>query len=112
SLGMLREGLKDRAITRDIAWGVPVPVEGYEDKRIYVWFDAVIGYLSATKEWAQQSGDPEAWRPYWEDPATKSWYFIGKDNIPFHTIIWPAQLMGVGDLNLPWDVPANQYVNI
>jgi methionyl-tRNA synthetase len=111
TLGWLNEGLKDRAITRDISWGVPVPVEGYESKRIYVWFDAVIGYLSATREWAQKKGDPEAWRPYWEDPETRSYYFIGKDNIPFHTIIWPGMLMGYGGLNLPYDVPANQYVN-
>lgn len=111
TLGMLNEGLKDRGITRDIAWGVPVPVEGFDDKRIYVWFDAVIGYLSASKEWAQRRGEPDAWRPYWEDPATRSFYFIGKDNIPFHTIIWPAMLMGYGGLNLPYDVPANQYVN-
>ncbi|MEX2080929.1 MAG: methionine--tRNA ligase, partial [Dehalococcoidia bacterium] len=111
TLGMLAEGLKDRAITRDINWGVPVPVEGFESKRIYVWFDAVIGYLSATKEWAQQSGAPEAWRLYWEDPEVRSYYFIGKDNIPFHTVIWPAMLLGYGGLNLPYDVPANQYVN-
>ena len=111
TLGMLNEGLKDRAITRDITWGVPVPVEGYENKRIYVWFDAVIGYLSASKEWAQSTGDPEAWRLYWEDPKVRSYYFIGKDNIPFHTVIWPMMLMGYGGLNLPSDVPANQYVN-
>lgn len=111
TLGVLNEGLRDRAITRDISWGVPVPVEGYEDKRIYVWFDAVIGYLSASKEWAQNSGDPEAWRPFWEDETTKSYYFIGKDNIPFHTIIWPSMLLGYQGLNLPYDVPANQYVN-
>jgi methionyl-tRNA synthetase len=111
TLGWLNEGLKDRAITRDIAWGVPVPVEGYEAKRIYVWFDAVIGYLSATREWAQQRGEPEAWRPFWEDPSTKAYYFIGKDNIPFHTIIWPSMLIGYGGLDLPYDVPANQYVN-
>lgn len=111
TLGMLEEGLKDRAITRDISWGVPVPLEGYDDKRIYVWFDAVIGYLSATKEWAQGTGDPEAWRQYWEDPETRAYYFIGKDNIPFHTVIWPAMLSGYGGLNLPYDVPANQYVN-
>ncbi|MDZ7727308.1 MAG: methionine--tRNA ligase [Dehalococcoidia bacterium] len=111
TLGWLNEGLRDRAITRDIAWGVPVPVEGFESKRIYVWFDAVIGYLSATREWAQQTGNPDAWRDYWEDPETKAYYFIGKDNIPFHTIVWPAQLMGYGGLNLPYDVPANQYVN-
>jgi methionyl-tRNA synthetase len=111
TLGMLNEGLKDRAITRDIGWGVPVPVEGYADKRIYVWFDAVTGYLSATKEWAQRRGDPDGWKPFWEDRATRSYYFIGKDNIPFHTIIWPAMLAGSGGLELPYDVPANQYVN-
>jgi methionyl-tRNA synthetase len=111
TLGVLNEGLRDRAITRDISWGVPVPAEGYEDKRIYVWFDAVIGYLSASKEWAASTGDPEAWRPFWENAATKSYYFIGKDNIPFHTMIWPGMLMGYGGLNLPFDVPANQYVN-
>jgi len=111
TLGMLNEGLKDRAITRDIAWGVPVPVDGYEDKRIYVWFDAVIGYLSASKEWAQKKGEPEAWRAFWEDPAVRSYYFIGKDNIPFHTVIWPMMLLGYGGLNIPYDVPANQYVN-
>ena len=111
TLGWLNEGLKDRAITRDIAWGVPVPVDGFEAKRIYVWFDAVIGYLSATREWAQKTGNPEAWRPFWEDSATRSYYFIGKDNIPFHTIIWPGMLLGYGGLNLPYDVPANQYVN-
>jgi methionyl-tRNA synthetase len=111
TLGMLNEGLKDRAITRDISWGVPVPVEGYEGKRIYVWFDAVIGYLSASKEWAESTGDPDAWRRFWEDPAVRSYYFIGKDNIPFHTVIWPMMLLGYGGLNIPYDVPANQYVN-
>lgn len=111
TLGMLNEGLQDRGITRDIKWGVPVPVEGYEDKCIYVWFDAVIGYLSASKEWAQLRGTPDAWKPFWEDSSTRSYYFIGKDNIPFHTVVWPAMLMGYGGLNLPYDVPANQYVN-
>jgi methionyl-tRNA synthetase len=111
TLGALNEGLKDRAITRDISWGVPVPVEGYEAKRIYVWFDAVIGYLSATREWAQRKGEPDAWKRFWEDPETRSYYFIGKDNIPFHTIIWPAMLLGYEHLNLPYDVPANQWVN-
>ncbi len=114
ALGFVREGLQDRAITRDIEWGVPLPddvmLEGGEHKRIYVWFDAVIGYLSASREWAQRSGDPEAWRAWWEDPAAESYYFIGKDNVPFHAVFWPAQLMGSGDLNLPTDVPANQYV--
>ena len=111
TLGWLNEGLKDRAITRDISWGVPVPVEGFEEKRIYVWFDAVIGYLSATREWAQNRGEPELWKQYWEDPDCRAYYFIGKDNIPFHTIIWPGMLIGYGGLNLPYDVPANQYVN-
>jgi methionyl-tRNA synthetase len=119
SMGMIEtgEGLKDRSITRDISWGVPIPVDGWEDKRIYVWFDAVIGYLSASIEWAERSGKPEAWRPFWLDPECKSYYFIGKDNITFHTLIWPAQLMGYAKAtgepyNLPYDVPANQYVTI
>ena len=105
------EGLHDRAITRDIEWGIPVPLPGFEGKRIYVWFEAVIGYLSAAKEWAQRQGKPDAWRDFWQDPKCKSYYFIGKDNIPFHTIIWPAMLMGYGDLNLPYDVPANEFLN-
>jgi methionyl-tRNA synthetase len=108
----LKEGLRDRAITRDIEWGVPVPVDGFENKRIYVWFEAVIGYLSATKEWATSNGDEERWRPFWQDNETKSYYFIGKDNIPFHTLIWPAMLMGCGGLNLPYDVPANEFLTI
>ena len=107
----LQEGLRDRAITRDIEWGIPVPVEGFEHKCIYVWFDAVIGYLSATKEWAASTGDPEKWRAFWQED-TKSYYFIGKDNIPFHTIIWPAMLMGYGGLNLPFDVPANEFLTV
>ena len=107
----LKEGLRDRAITRDIEWGVPVPVTGFENKRIYVWFEAVIGYLSATKEWAKSTGDEERWRSFWEEGA-KSYYFIGKDNIPFHTLIWPAMLMGYGGLNLPYDVPANEFLTI
>jgi len=108
----LEEGLKDRAITRDIEWGIPVPVAGFDRKRIYVWFEAVIGYLSATKEWAKSSGDEERWRSFWQDDETKSYYFIGKDNILFHTIIWPAMLMGYGNLNLPYDVPANEFLTI
>ncbi|GAH51417.1 unnamed protein product, partial [marine sediment metagenome] len=108
----LEDGLKDRAITRDIDWGVPVPLEGYENKRIYVWFEAVIGYLSASKEWAKSGGDGEGWRPFWEGDDSKSYYFIGKDNIPFHTIIWPAMLMGYGGLNLPYDVPSNEFLTI
>jgi methionyl-tRNA synthetase len=107
----LKEGLRDRAITRDIEWGVPVPVEGFEKKRIYVWVEAVIGYLSASKEWAKHSGDDDGWRPFWAD-GVKSYYFLGKDNIPFHTIIWPAMLMGYGGLALPYDVPANEFLTI
>jgi len=115
--GFVKEGLIDRAITRDLAWGVPIPPEldtiG-EGKRIYVWFEAVIGYLSASKEWAQQTGDPDAWKRWWEDPDAESYYFIGKDNIPFHAVFWPTYLLGYnhgdGRLNLPTNVPANQYV--
>ena len=109
--GLLTEGLKDRAITRDMEWGIPVPVPGFEQKRIYVWFEAVIGYLSASKEWAKSIGDEERWRDFWQGDA-KSYYFIGKDNIPFHTIIWPAMLMGYGGLNLPYDVPANEFLTL
>ena len=112
TLGILREGLKDRAVTRNLDWGLPVPVDGYDDRRIYVWFEAVIGYLSASVEWAKRSGDPEAWRPFWQDPSTRSYYFMGKDNIPFHTLIWPAILMGQGVYNLPYDVPANEFLNL
>ena len=111
SQGVLNEGLKDRAITRDLEWGVPIPVPGYEDKRIYVWFENVVGYLSAAKEWAQRNGTPEAWREWWQDPEAKIYYFIGKDNVWFHTLSWPAQVFMYGNLNQPYDVPANQYVN-
>ena len=107
--------LRGRPITRDIQWGVPIPLPGYETKRIYVWYDAVIGYLSATKEWAQITGQPDAWREWWDSqiaPDVKSYYFIGKDNIPFHTIIWPGMLYAYGGLNLPYDVPANEYLNV
>lgn len=112
TMNVLKEGLKDRPITRDITWGVPVPVPGFENKRIYVWFEAVIGYLSATKEWAMLEGKPDLWEKYWKDPECRSYYFLGKDNIVFHTIIWPAILLGYGGLNLPYDVPANQYMVI
>ena len=107
----LEQGLKDRAITRDIEWGIPVPLDGFNGKRLYVWFEAVIGYLSATKEWAKASGDKEKWRSFWQGEV-KSYYFIGKDNILFHTIVWPAMLMGYGDLNLPYDIPANEFLTI
>ena len=111
TLGFLEGGLKDRAITRDIDWGVTVPQPGFEGKRIYVWFEAVIGYFSASKEWAKSQGDADAWQPFWSGDS-KSYYFIGKDNIPFHTLIWPAMLMGYGGLNLPYDVPANEFLTI
>ena len=111
TLGFLEGGLKDRAITRDLSWGISVPQDGFEDKRIYVWFEAVIGYLSASKEWAALQGDKDAWRSFWDDNA-QSYYFIGKDNIPFHTIIWPAMLMGYEGLLLPSNVPANEFLTI
>ena len=111
TIGYLEGGLRDRAITRDIEWGVPIPLDGYEDKRLYVWFEAVIGYLSASIEWAHKNGTPEAWKPFWED-GSRAYYFMGKDNIPFHTVIWPAMLLGYGGLNLPYDVPANEYLNL
>ena len=107
----LNEGLKDRAITRDIKWGIPVPVEGFENKRIYVWFEACIGYLSATKEWAHLQGDDSAWERYWKGEA-RIYNFIGKDNIFFHTLSWPGTLMAYGDLDLPYDVPANEFLTI
>ena len=109
---MLREGLHDRAITRDIEWGIEIPISGYDSKRIYVWFEAVIGYLSATIEWAKLNNDPEEWKKWWENPDALTTYFQGKDNIPFHAIIWPAMLMGYGNLNLPYNIPANQYVTM
>jgi methionyl-tRNA synthetase len=109
TLHYLEDGLKDRAITRDMEWGIPLPLPGYEGKRIYVWFDAVIGYLSAAKEWAQIQGQPEKWRDFWQKEC-RNYYFIGKDNIVFHSIVWPAMLMGYGGLNLPYDVPANEFL--
>jgi len=120
ALTWIREGLRPRAITRDLDWGVPIPLPGYEDKRIYVWFDAVIGYLSASVEWAARRGEPDAWKAWWEtgpggaEPSqpSRSYYFIGKDNIPFHAIIWPAMLMGYGGLALPYDVPANEFMTM
>jgi methionyl-tRNA synthetase len=111
------EGLIDRAITRDLDWGVELPTDDLgPGKRIYVWYDAVIGYLSASQEWAESTGDPERWKHWWHNDESRHVYFIGKDNIPFHALFWPAQLMGVGDavggqeLHLPDNVPANQYV--
>jgi methionyl-tRNA synthetase len=118
---ILNEGLHGRAYTRDMDWGIPVPVEGFEGKVLYVWFEAVIGYLSATIEWSTNQGRPEAWKNWWYNPAARTVYFIGKDNIPFHAVLWPAQLLGVRRLyesdesrrlNLPYDVPANEFMNM
>lgn len=106
----LKDGLYDRAITRDMAWGIPVPVDGWDSKVIYVWFDAVIGYLSASKEYSQIIGKPDYWKDFWMNSEVKHYYFLGKDNIPFHSIIWPSMLMGYGGLNLPYDIPANEYL--
>ena len=103
-------GLKDRAVTRDMSWGVPVPLEGWDDKVIYVWFDAVIGYLSTSILHSRNIGEPDLWKDYWLNPEARHYYFIGKDNIPFHSIIWPSMLMGAGDYNLPYDIPANEYL--
>ncbi len=126
SLGqILSEGLRGRPITRDLDWGIPVPLDGWEGKCLYVWFEAVIGYLSASVEWAQVNGQPDAWHDWWYNPQAKAYYFIGKDNIPFHAVMWPAQLHGAGAwfgkifeekedtaLTLPFDVPANEFMNL
>jgi methionyl-tRNA synthetase len=107
--------LKQRAITRDLDWGVPVPLSGWQDnphKKIYFWFDAVIGYLSASIEWAQQRGEPDAWKDWWQNPDAWHYYVMGKDNITFHTVLWPAILMGAGDLHLPDEIVASEYLNM
>ncbi len=95
-------GLKGRPVTRDIEWGIPVPLKGWEDKRLYVWFEAVMGYFTASVEWAANRGQPDAWKDWWYDPQARGYYFIGKDNIPFHTVIWQAELLGVGSI---YDAP-------
>jgi methionyl-tRNA synthetase len=126
SLGqILANDLHGRAITRDLEWGIPVPIEGWDEKRLYVWFEAVIGYLSASIEWAQLSNRAEDWHDWWYDTKARSYYFIGKDNIPFHAVIWPGQLIGAGEwfskifedkegdpLILPYNVPANEFMNL
>ena len=127
SLNLL-DDLQPRAITRDLDWGVPVPLDGWRDrndKRIYVWFDAVIGYLSASVEWARRSGDPDAWRAWWSDESAEAYYFMGKDNIVFHSEIWPAMLLGyagrgakggtpgpLGQLNLPSEVVSSEFLTM
>lgn len=104
------DGLKPRAVTRDLSWGIPVPVAGGENKVLYVWFDAPIGYISATKEWATQEGAD--WKPYWQDKNTELVHFIGKDNIVFHCIIFPSVLKAMGNYILPENVPANEFLNL
>jgi len=126
SLGKIEaEGLKPRPITRDLDWGIPVPCEGWDGKCLYVWFEAVIGYLSAPVEWSKINETPNAWRDWWTNPDARALYFIGKDNIFFHTTLWPAELMGAGEqfmeifaeeggqtLTVPFDIPANQFMNL
>ena len=124
SLELVKE-LKPRPVTRDLDWGVRVPVPGYEerdDKRIYVWIDAVVGYLSAAVEWAQNQGNPDAWREWWQNPDARHYYFMGKDNIVFHSVIWPAQLLGYGEggevgagrgrLELPYDIVSSEFLTM
>ncbi len=117
----IEDGLRKRPFTRDLNWGISVPVAGWEQKKLYIWAENIIGYLSASIEWAKNRGEPEAWKAWWYDPAAHSYYFQGKDNIPFHTIIWPAELLGIGQLyendpskrlNLPHDIPANQFLTL
>lgn len=127
SLNLL-DDIRPRAMTRDIDWGVPVPIEGWQDnnaKKLYVWFDAVVGYLSASIEWAYRTGNPDAWRTFWTDPEALSYYFMGKDNITFHSQIWPAELLGyrgegarggeageLGELQLPTEVVSSEYLTM
>jgi methionyl-tRNA synthetase len=126
SRNFVADGLHGRPITRDIDWGIPVPLEGWDDKRLYVWFEAVMGYFTASVEWAKNIGQPDAWKDWWYNPQARIYNFLGKDNIPFHTIIWQAELLGVdgiyneasdtnaydANLQLPYDVPANEYMNV
>ena len=104
------DGLRPRAVTRDLDWGIPVPIEGADGKVLYVWFDAPIGYISATKEWAEKEG--KDWEPYWKDKDTKMLHFIGKDNIVFHCVIFPSMLKAEGSYILPENVPANEFLNL
>ena len=111
SVNWIKEGLKPRAVTRDVNWGIPAPFPEAEGKTIYVWVDAVLGYVSATIEYCRSIGEPEKWREFWFDKAAKTLYFVGKDNIPFHTIILPALLLASGeDYNLPWNVSATEFL--
>jgi methionyl-tRNA synthetase len=111
SLNWIKEGLKPRAVTRDVEWGIPAPFPEAEGKTIYVWVEAVLGYVSATIEYCRRIGEPEKWREFWFDKSAKTLYFVGKDNIPFHTIILPALLLASGeDYNLPWNVSATEFL--
>jgi methionyl-tRNA synthetase len=111
SLNWIKEGLKPRAVTRDVEWGIPAPFPGAEGKTVYVWIDAVLGYISATIEQCRRIGEPEKWRDWWFNKDAKTLYFVGKDNIPFHTIILPALLLASGeDYNLPWNVSATEFL--
>ncbi|MFO7625878.1 MAG: methionine--tRNA ligase [Candidatus Fermentibacteraceae bacterium] len=110
--GWLKDGLRERAITRDLDWGVPVPLPEASGKVLYVWFEALLGYISSTREYFRLKGEPDGWEPYWKDPDTRLVHFIGKDNIVFHCIIEPAILHGTGGFILPWNVPANEFLNI
>ena len=112
ALGWLREGLKPRPITRDLSWGVPVPLKEAEGKVLYVWFDAPIGYISSTIEWAEKKGNPDEWKDWWTSEETRLIHFIGKDNIVFHALMWPATLMAFEDFILPSDIPANEFLTI
>lgn len=127
SLNLL-EDMRPRTMTRDIDWGIPIPVEGWQDnnaKKLYVWFDAVIGYLSSSIEWAYRTGQPEAWKDFWQNPEARHYYFQGKDNITFHSQIWPAELLGYagkgnkggelhkyGELNLPTEIVSSEYLTM
>jgi methionyl-tRNA synthetase len=110
--GWFSQGLEDRAITRDLTWGVKVPLAEAQNKVLYVWFDAPIGYISSTKEWAEKKGKPDLWKDYWLDSKTKLVHFIGKDNIVFHAIVWPAMLIAHGEFILPSEIPANEFLNL
>ncbi|MCX8029153.1 MAG: methionine--tRNA ligase [Brevinematales bacterium] len=113
ALSWINEGLKDRPISRDLDWGIPIPLEEAKGKVMYVWFEAPIGYISSTVEWAQKIGQPDKWKEYWLNPETKLIHFIGKDNIPFHAIIWPATLLAQkGGWILPYNIPANEFMNL
>jgi len=110
--GWFARGLQDRSVTRDLSWGVPVPLPEAKGKVMYVWFDAPIGYISSSKEWAERTGAPDRWKDYWLDEKTRLVHFIGKDNIVFHAIVWPAMLMAHEGIVLPSEIPANEFLNL